>query len=303
MSSKDLQIDWLRAFLAVVDTGSMTAAAQQVARSQSAVSMQIKKLEDSVGRPLLNRGSGAITLTPVGYDLLVHARQLMAIHSGALAALHRGGVEGRVTVGVPDDYVMVYLAPALRAFSSRFSEVQVTVVCEPSSVLVARLERGEIDLTLASRDGPGAGEFLFKEDLIWVAAPQHAAWTRNPLPIAVHGLSSQLRGAILSALVAQQREYRVVYNSPNVTGQLAMAESGLAVAALTHRYHPGRVPGGGAPHGPAEHPPGGVGALRSERSRRSKAVAAMHEHIRESFGTRRSPSAESANPEAGATPT
>lgn len=63
MSSKDLQIDWIRAFLAVVDTGSMTAAAQQVARSQSAVSMQIKKLEESIGRPVLNRGSGSISHT------------------------------------------------------------------------------------------------------------------------------------------------------------------------------------------------------------------------------------------------
>ena len=111
MPSKDLQIDWLRAFLAVVDTGSMTAAAKQVFRSQSAVSMQIRKLEDSVGRSLLNRGAGPITLTPAGYDLLAHARRLMEIHAGALTALHGSGIGGRLSLGVPDDYVMTYLAP------------------------------------------------------------------------------------------------------------------------------------------------------------------------------------------------
>lgn len=283
VSSKDLQIDWLRAFLAVVDTGSMTSAAQQVARSQSAVSMQIKKLEESVGRPLLNRGKGTITLTPSGYDLLAHARKLMEIHSGALTALHRSGIEGRVTFGVPDDYVMVYLAPALRTFSSRFSEVDVSVVCEPSTVLSAKIERGEIDLALVSRDAPDRGEFLFKEDLIWVGSEQHAAWTRNPLPLAVHGLSSQLRGTVLSALEAQQREYRVVYNSPNVTGQLAMAESGLAVAVITRCTRPSGLKALDSRHGLPRLPAVDVVLLRSERSRRSKAVTAMHDHVRGSF--------------------
>lgn len=279
MSSRDLQIDWLRAFLAVVDTGSMTAAAKQVARSQSAVSMQIKKLEDSVGRPLLNRGSSAITLTPAGYDLLAHARKLMEVHSGALAALHRSGIEGRVTFGVPDDYVMVYLSPALRAFAGRYSEVEVTVVCEPSTVLVTKIERGEVDLALASLDAPDHGDLLFKEDLIWVGSEPHVAWTRNPLPIAVHGLNSQLRSSVLSALDAQQREYRVVYNSPNVTGQLAMAESGLAVAVITRCSLPPGLRILDSRHGLPELPTVDVVLLRSERSKRSKAVTAMHEHI------------------------
>ena len=104
MSSKDLQIDWLRAFLAIVDTGSMTAAARQVSRSQSAVSMQLKKLEESIGRPLLNRSPRHMTLTPTGYDLLAHARKLLELHSNTLTALHGGGVSGRLTLGVPDDY-------------------------------------------------------------------------------------------------------------------------------------------------------------------------------------------------------
>lgn len=283
MSSRDLQIDWLRAFLAVVDTGSMTAAAKQVSRSQSAVSMQIKKLEDSVGRPLLNRGSSAITLTPAGYDLLAHARKLMEIHSRALASLHRSGIEGRVTFGVPDDYVMVYLVPALHAFANRYSEVEVTVVCEPSTVLVTKIERGEVDLALVSLDAPGRGDLLFKEDLIWVGSEPHAAWTRSPLPIAVHGLSSQLRSTVLSALEAQRREYRVVYNSPNVTGQLAMAESGLAVAVVTRCSQPSGLKALDSRHGLPDLPTVEVVLLRSERSKRSKAVTAMHDHILGSF--------------------
>lgn len=283
MSSQDLQIDWLRAFLAVVDTGSMTAAAKQVSRSQSAVSMQIKKLEDSVGRPLLTRGTASITLTPAGYDLLVHARALIEMHSRALAALHGGGVVGRVTLGVPDDYVKVYLAPVLKTFVSRYNEVEITLVCEPSTLLFAKLERGEIDLALATRDVPNRGESLFQEDLIWVGSEAHEVWKKDPLPIAVHGLDSQLRSTILLALSAKRREYRVVYNSPNVMGQLVLAENGLAVAVITRCSLPQGLKVLDQRHGLPALPTVDVVLMRSKQSKRSKAVDAMHDFVLQSF--------------------
>ncbi len=283
MPSKDLQIDWLRAFLAVVDTGSMTAAAKQVFRSQSAVSMQIRKLEDSVGRSLLNRGAGPITLTPAGYDLLAHARRLMEIHAGALTALHGSGIGGRLSLGVPDDYVMTYLAPVLRTFASRYAEVELTLVCEPSISLVAKVERGEIDLALVTRDLPNRGEFLFREDLIWVGSEQHEVWKKQPLPIAVHGLDQQLRTTILAALAALQREYRVVYNSANVMGQLAMAASGMAVAIITRCSLPQGLKVLDARHGLPPLPTLDVAVLRSKQSKRSQAVDAMVEHVMHSL--------------------
>lgn len=283
MPSKDLQIDWLRAFLAVVDTGSMTAAAKQVFRSQSAVSMQIRKLEDSVGRSLLNRGSGTITLTPAGYDLLAHARRLMEIHAGALTALHGSGMGGRLSLGVPDDYVMTYLAPVLRTFASRYAEVEVTLVCEPSISLVAKVERGEIDLALVTRDLPNRGEFLFREDLMWVASEQHEVWKKHPLPIAVHGLDQQLRTTILAALAALQREYRVVYNSANVMGQLAMAGSGMAVAIITRCSLPQGLKVLDTRHGLPPLPTLDVAVVRSKQSKRSQAVDAMVEHVMHSL--------------------
>ncbi len=283
MPSKDLQIDWLRAFLAVVDTGSMTAAAKQVFRSQSAVSMQIRKLEDSVGRSLLNRGAGPITLTPAGYDLLAHARRLMEIHAGALTALHGSGIGGRLTLGVPDDYVMTYLAPVLRTFASRYAEVELTLVCEPSISLVAKVERGEIDLALVTRDLPNRGEFLFREDLIWVGSEQHEVWKKQPLPIAVHGLDQQLRTTILAALAALQREYRVVYNSANVMGQLAIAASGMAVAIITRCSLPQGLKVLDARHGLPPLPTLDVAVLRSKQSKRSQAVDAMVEHVMHSL--------------------
>lgn len=279
MHSRDLQIDWLRTFLSVVDTGSMTAAARQVARSQSAVSMQLKKLEDSLGRPLFKREPRQLSLTPAGYDLLGHARRLVEAHSTMVDAMHGGAVSGRVSLGVPDDYAMTYLMPALRSFMTRFAEVEVTLVCEDSASLWAKVDRGRIDLALVTRDGPSRGELLFREALVWGGAEQHEAWKRNPLPIAVHGLSDRLRTTILAAISALGREYRVVYNSPNVSGQLAAMESGLAVAVVTRCSLPSQLKVLDTRHGLPELPVAEVVLGRSRDSAGSRAADALYAHI------------------------
>ncbi|MCY1425108.1 HTH-type transcriptional regulator ArgP [compost metagenome] len=279
MQSKDLQIDWLRTFVAVVDTGSMTAAARQVSRSQSAVSMQLKKLEDSIGRPLLNREPRQLSLTPAGFDLLGHARKLLASHSTLVLAMHGGALSGRVTFGVPDDYAVPYLVPVLSHFAARFSEVEVTLVCEESTALLAKVDRGEIDLALVTRDAPSRGELLFREALVWGAAEQHETWKRSPLPIAVHELGGRLRTEILAALDAQHREYRVVYNSPNVGGQIAAAQSGMAVAVLTRCSLPSGLKMLDARQGLPELPVVEVVLMRSRDSKASRAVDAMNDEV------------------------
>jgi DNA-binding transcriptional LysR family regulator len=152
MPAADLQLDWVRAFVAVVDAGSLTAAAPLVHRSQSALSMQLKKLEGAVGRPVLNRGPRHLELTPTGLELLGHARRLLEVHAQAQAALHGPALTGRVSMGVPDDYAAAYLTPVLRSFATRHAGVEITLVCEQSTALLPKISRGEIDLALVSRD-------------------------------------------------------------------------------------------------------------------------------------------------------
>ncbi len=257
----------------------MTAAARQISRSQSAVSMQLKKLEDSIGRPLLNREPRQLSLTPAGYDLLGHARKVLESHSNLVLAMHGATLSGRLTFGVPDDYAVPYLVPVLRSFAARFNEVEVTLVCEESTALWAKIDRGEIDLALVTRDAPARGELLFREALVWGAAEQHEAWKRNPLPIAVHELGGRLRTEILATLSAQQREYRVVYNSPNVGGQLAVAESGMAVAVLTRCSLSPSLKMLDGRQGLPELPVVEVVLMRSRDSKGSRAVDAMYDQV------------------------
>ena len=113
----DLQIDWLRSFVATVDAGSLSAAAVEVNRSQSAVSMQLKKLEAALGRTLLLRGPRQLQLTADGRTLLVYARRLLDLHAEARAALQAEPITGIIRLGVPDDYAQRYLTPVLRRFA------------------------------------------------------------------------------------------------------------------------------------------------------------------------------------------
>ncbi|WP_462389661.1 LysR family transcriptional regulator [Acidovorax sp. Q11] len=287
MNYPDFQIDWLRAFVAVVDAGSLSGAAPLVHRSQSAVSMQIKKLETALGRPVLLRGPRHLEVTPAGAELLSYARRVLDLQAEAHAALFGPQLAGQVRLGVPDDYASAYLTPVLRSFAHRYQGVEIELTCEQSTALIPSVVKGELDLALISRDKPQRGRFLFDEPLVWVGATQYEVWRRDPLPLAVYESTSMARQATLSALAARRRAYRIVYHSSSLAGQLAAVESGLAVAVLTRCSVP--------PHLqilqnlPAEFelPPLDamhVAVLRSKVSQRSLAVDAMYEQMVRTLG-------------------
>ncbi len=287
MNYPDFQIDWLRAFVAVVDAGSLSGAAPLVHRSQSAVSMQIKKLEIALGRPVLLRGPRHLEVTPAGAELLSYARRVLDLQAEAHAALFGPQLAGRVRLGVPDDYASAYLTPVLRSFAHRYQGVEIELTCEQSTALIPSVVKGELDLALISRDKPQRGRFLFDEPLVWVGATQYEVWRRDPLPLAVYESASMARQATLSALAARRRAYRIVYHSSSLAGQLAAVESGLAVAVLTRCSVPPHLQilqnlptEFDLPPLDAMH----VAVLRSKVSQRSPAVDAMYEQMVRTLG-------------------
>jgi DNA-binding transcriptional LysR family regulator len=275
----DLQLDWLRAFVAVVDAGSLSAAAPRLFRSPSAVSVQIAKLEAALGRPVLSRGPRHLDLTPAGAQLVGHARRILQAHHEALGELTGRELTGRVRVGVPDDYAARYFTPALRAFVSRHQAVAIELVCEQSTALVPKVQRDEIDIALVSRPNARLGSFLRDEPLVWVGAPRHEAWRRAPLPIAVYETGSLARREAVAALKRRRIAHRIVYDSASLAGQIAAVESGLAIAVLTQCS----VPPGLLILGERQGlPPLGamsVAALRSKASLGSPAADVMFEEL------------------------
>lgn len=277
MADRDLQIDWLKCFVAVVDTGSLSSAAEEVYRSQSAVSMQIKKLEAAVGRQLLIRGPRHLQLTVDGQKLLGYARRMLDLHGEAKAAFHGEELTGRIRLGVPDDYAARYLTPALKRFSPRHGGVEIELNCEQSTALIPRVESGDLDLALVSRDHARRGTFLFHEPLVWVGSAQFELWRRDPLPIAVYEAASLARRNALNSIALQGRRYKVVYNSSSLAGQFAAVESGLAIAVLTRCSVPDHLQILGLEHGLGPLEPVEVGVYRSRASHNSKAVSSLRE--------------------------
>jgi DNA-binding transcriptional LysR family regulator len=286
MPASDLQLDWLRAFVAAVDAGSLTAAGRLVHRSQSALSMQIAKLEQAVGRPVLVRTPRRLDLTTAGRELLGHARRLIAQHDEAVQALQRESLRGRLTVGVPEDYAQPYLTPVLREFARRHAGVELTLVCQQSTVLIPRVLRGEIDIAVVTRDRAGRGRALFEEPLVWAGAPRFETWRASPLPIAVYEQGSSARRAALAALGAQRRPYRIVCDSASPAGMLAAVDSGLAVALFSRCSVPPTFELLGERQGLPALPVQNVVLLRSRASAGAPAADAMEAQVMQTLARR-----------------
>lgn len=277
VAMRDLQLDWLKCFVAVVDTGSLSSAAGEVFRSQSAVSMQLKKLEDAVGHHLLERSSRKLQLTPEGQTLLGYARRMLDLQTEAQQALNHQPLTGCVRLGVPDDYAQSYLTPVLRRFALRHASVEIELNCEQSTALIPRVAQGELDLALVSRDHARRGIVLFHEPMVWVGSPQFELWRRDPLPIAVYESASLARRGAIHALAQQGRSYKIVYNSSSLAGQIAAVESGLAVAVFTQCSAPAHLQQLGVEHGLGPLAPMEVSVYRSRASRGNAAVDSLQQ--------------------------
>lgn len=224
--------DLLRSFVLIAEGGSFTRAANAVGRTQSAVSMQIRRLEETLGQPLLLRGPRGVETTPHGAWLLDRARRLLAMHDEIVTTFRTPAVSGTVRLGTPDDYALRWLPGILARFAEVHPAVEVEVTCAPSNELVERLEEDEIDLTLLSggNERPGMlGQTLWRAGLRWIGSTQHATHRRSPIPLATAQPRCVWHRAAVKALDEAGLPWRVAYTSTSQAGTLAPALAGLAV--------------------------------------------------------------------------
>ena len=228
-----LDPDLLRVFVFIAEDASFTRAAARIGRTQSAVSMQIQRLETMLGHRLLTRGKGGIVqLTPHGQFLLSRARELLALNDQIWTSFRAPAVQGTVRLGTPDDYALRYLPQILKRFAESHPSVQVDVLCLPSSLLVERLRAGDLDLTLCSdgHEPPGWPAIpLWRGPLSWITSATHTPHRQDPLPVALATDHCTWSLAARRALDAAGRAYRVAYCSSTLIGTHAPVVAGLAV--------------------------------------------------------------------------
>jgi DNA-binding transcriptional LysR family regulator len=228
-----LDLDLLRTFVAVAESGSFSNAASIVGRSQSAVSMQMQRLEQSLDCMLLLRGPQPAKLNTAGETLLPYARRLLRLSGEARAAVMKPDEIGIVRLGAPEDYIGHFLPPILGRFAAEYPLVSIELVCEPSRSLVTAINTGRIDLAIVTCLPPNDSEMLRREAIVWVAAHGKTPCTREPLPIALFEAGcGPAHAHVVQALKVSGLAYRVAYSSASLAGLVGVVEAGLAVAAL-----------------------------------------------------------------------
>ncbi len=286
--------DLLRAFAFIAEEGSFTRAAERVGRTQSAVSMQVQRLESMLGQRVLSRSKGgAVQLTPHGQYLLDRSRDLLALNDEIWRAFHAPTVHGTVRLGTPDDYALAYLPTALKRFADSHPAVEVEVLVMPSCDLFARLRAGELDVILCtegdeSPSWPGAVE-LWRGPLQWIGAEHNSPHRRDPLPLALAAGGCAWRQAALRALDRAGRRYRVAYTSATLAGTHAPVLAGLAVTVSPITW----LPQGVRVLPPSEELPpleDSAVLLLKGREPREPVVEVLAEHIMASFGISRATS-------------
>ncbi|MGC8118908.1 LysR substrate-binding domain-containing protein [Marinobacter sp. VGCF2001] len=231
---RPIDLTLLNTFVGVVDKRGFTAATEELNLAQSTVSAHIKRLEELIGRPLLQRGQKYAIPTATGERLLMHARQMLRQNALAWQDISNQRLAGVVRLGIPEDYLS-YLPSALSEFEARFPDVELEVHCGLSVDLVQDVKSGLLDLAITTRQprSPG-GDVLKREPMIWAGAIGYDTQWRSPLPLAV---SQQgvcvFRERTIASLDAAGIPWRIAYTSASLSGLSAAVRAGLAITVLT----------------------------------------------------------------------
>ena len=236
----NLDLDLLRSFVTIAEMKSFTRAGGRLGRSQSAISLQIRRLEDRLGRQVLSRDPRHVVLTPDGEAFLPQARRMLRLNDEIIAGLSGGDVEGEVRLGAPEDFATVHLPAILGDFARANPKATLAVTCDLTLNLLEQLRAGALDLALVKREpmGPDLGVRVWREPLVWVAADESLAETADPLPLIAAPSPCVYRKRAISALEGAGRRWRCAYTSPSLAGQQAALRAGLGLTVLPRDMAP-----------------------------------------------------------------
>ncbi|WP_068081116.1 LysR substrate-binding domain-containing protein [Polycladidibacter stylochi] len=280
-----LDVDQLRTFMAIAELGSFAKAGEAVHKTQSAVSMQMRKLEERIGQPLFVKDGRNSRLSEDGRRLVEYARRMVALNDETLSAFKEMPVTGTIRLGLPDDYAERLLPQVLAAFNRINPSTSIEVICESSIELGVRIKRGELDIAIVT-DGDCAnipGTIIRREALRWVGPKDVILHKHDPLPIAVGPVTCSWRNVAVRALDRIQLKYQVVFSSASAAALSGAVQAGLAIAVLpasavrtTHRVL-------GEQEGLPELPPCDITLIKSAGATEAAHDALCH-HIVSSIG-------------------
>lgn len=229
MPSRHLDLQLVRAFIAVAQSGSMTVAARHLHVTQSGLSHQIKRLEETLGCVLLERDARGCRLSAEGARFIDRAHQLLALNDLVFDEVNGDNTPSTLCIGVPHDMAGAHFAPILKAYSQRFPGVDVRIFTGSSVDLMELFADGALDLTLSQVPaGESCGDRLALEPLVWVAGTGDCVMQR-PLPLCFVTVTCTFRKTVFPLLGAAGIDWRIMFENASVETTLATVQSGLAV--------------------------------------------------------------------------
>ncbi|PWJ86274.1 DNA-binding transcriptional LysR family regulator [Pseudaminobacter salicylatoxidans] len=233
----NFQTDLLRTFVSVIDLGAYTKAGDVLGRTQPAISLQIRRLEDLVGAPVIKQVGRTLMLTGEGEMLLSYAREILRLNDEAASYFNRAKISGVLRVGLPNDYAVAFLQGVITEYTRRHSEISLEIYCGWSAEILDRLRADELDLAIAMVNSERA-QYLSRtwiERPIWAAAEGVTFDLAGNIPLAAHPEGCAYRERMIQALDAARVRWRVAYTGPGISGLQNAVLNGLGVSALT-RY-------------------------------------------------------------------
>lgn len=236
----------LECFITTAETGSFTKAAERVHRTQSAVSQQIAKLENFLGKSLFQRGK-QLTLTTDGELFLGYARKMFTLHKEAIDRFKEPDLSGEVRFGLPEDFASVFLSDVLTNFVEIHPHILVNMECDLTLHLLDRFKKKELDLVLVKMSQPQDfpnGTEVWSEKLEWVGSPQileKLQANEMALPLVLSPQPCVYRASSLKALEEKNIPWRIVFSSPSYAGTIAAVKAGLGITVLPHNMIPAEL--------------------------------------------------------------
>ncbi len=277
----NLQIEYLRTFVTLAETKNFTKAGVQVNLSQSAVSMQIKRLETEVGQKLFDRIGKTVKLTTEGNILINYAMRIIREHDEAVAALTTPNLEGHIRFGSPEHYTAGVLPDLLARFSKSYPDVTVEMRCENSDVIKDRVDKGTLDLGICTQLSEG-GQIIAHDPVVWVTSPEFVLQKHKPLALATFEEDCIFRTWALEALEKSGIEHRIVYVSRSISGLLDAVKSGFAIAPVIKSNVPPELRIAGIEDGLPVMPVSNI-ALHKSKMVSSEIIECFADHVIKSF--------------------
>lgn len=231
---KNLSIDVLRSFVTVVEFASFTQASELLARSQPAISMQLKKLEKMLDRQLLQRSDQKLKLTEDGQVLFDYAKKILSLNDEAISMLVKPSISGNIRLGIPSEFATTVLPKIVGRFSQNYPTVSLDVSCDLSVNLLASRNHREFDLILALQNDLKIkkSDSVRIDELVWVTKNKHSAHLQTPIPLIAAPQGCIYRKRAIDKLDKLNRDWRIVYTIPDLSGIQSAIEEGLGVTVL-----------------------------------------------------------------------